>query len=822
VNLKAVYFHLVIKKPAFIVACFAALLLPAAYYARYFELDASGESLILENDPSLNYYRQIAQKYASDDFVVIAYKPDSDLLSAASIRTIRALRDDLLALDNIDSVVSILDVPIIYESGLRPAELAGHLQSIDSGFDDYAVAEREFKVNPLYRDLLVNDDATITAIQAVFKRDREYESLLNRRMQLQSSPDVLSDRESAELARLNRDIRDKNQAYTRQRDRDIRAIRRIIDRYRATGTLYLGGIPMITVDMIQFIRHDLVVFGSGVIVFLLIILWLFFHRLYWVLLPLLICMVTGWLTVGVLGFADWAVTVISSNFLSILLIITLSLAIHLIARYLDLQHEHPATGQAELVRLTVASMALPCLYTVLTTVVAFASLVVCEIRPVINFGWIMIMGLSIAFVVSFTLMPALMALRRHVDRGAPADITRKITLSIAGLVQATPSAIVILATLLIVLSIAGITRLEVENRFINNFKADTEIYRGMKLIDDELGGTMPLDIILDPDPEFLESILAPAAESPDTEEFFPRVDDAGEEPGYWLNSTMMDKAERIHEHLESYPVVGKVNSFVASLRIFEKLNGAPFDAFELGLLRKRVPESVAADLFQPYLSEDANQLRFSLRIVESDPELKRNELLANVRDVLINDMELHAEQVHLTGMMVLYNNMLQSLYRSQVLSIGAVSAAIMYMFLILFRNLRIALIAVVPNLFSTVMIMGVMGWAGIPLDMMTITIASITLGISVDNTIHYLHRIQKVFPQIQDYRAAVTHCHGGIGKAMYYTSVAIIFGFAILAFSNFIPTIYFGLLVGCAIFIALVGDLVLLPAIILLAKPRLA
>ena len=487
-KLNSLYFRLVNKNPLVIVAVFFCLLIPAAWYARYFELDASADSLILENDTSLNYYREISRKYASDDFVVITFKPDSALFSERSLDTIRALRDDLLKMNNIDSVVSILDVPIIYQSGLKLSELKDKLQSIDSGFRDYQLADKEFKTNPLYRNLLVNKDGTITALQAVFKRDRGYERLQSRRAELQARGAKAPADAAAELERVKQQIREKNQAYTRQRDKDIRHIRQIIDKQRDKGKLFLGGVPMITVDMIQYIRHDLVVFGAGVFIFLLLILWLFFHDAYWVLLPMVICSVTGLLTVGVLGYADWAVTVISSNFLSILLIITLSLTIHLIVRYRDLQQDSPAAKHPELIRATMSSMAVPCLYTVLTTVVAFASLVVCNIRPVINFGWIMVVGLLIAFLVSFSLMPAMMSLKKSIAVSRRRSITRAITLGIARLVQFMPRSIVVIAIFLIGISVAGITRLQVENRFINNFKSDTEIYQGMKLIDKELGG----------------------------------------------------------------------------------------------------------------------------------------------------------------------------------------------------------------------------------------------------------------------------------------------------------------------------------------------
>ncbi len=820
-NLSAIYKERILNNPIRVILVFLCLSLIAAYYSPDFELDASGESLILENDQSLNYYREISQKYKSDDFIIITFQPKTDLLNEDSLNAIRAMRDDLLKIESIKSVSSILDAPIIYESGLSISELTQGLPSIDSGNVSKELAFKEFKSNPLYSELLTNQNFSITALQALFKRDLEYDSLLNRRQILQSKQDELTKKEITEVEQLNQKIKQKNKLQSAQRELDIKEIRRIIERQRQHGKLFLGGIPMITVDMIQFIQHDLIVFGSGVFIFLLIILTLFFHKPRWVMLPMLICGVTGLLTIGFMAYAGWAITVISSNFLSILLIITLSITIHLIVRYRDLQLQHPEAHHNELVQLAMSSMAQPCFYTVLTTAVAFISLVVSEIRPVIDFGWTMVLGLGIAFIVSFTIMPAVLLLLDNVALPKQKDTTKKITLSLAKLVHQSPLSI-ILVSLVLILSIGfGISKLEVENRFINNFKSDTEIYQGLKVIDNELGGTMPLEIIIDPDTNFLTMAKELDEETNELDALF--FDEAEDEvkPVYWLNPTMLDKARQVQQHLESYPVIGKVISIVTSIDIVEKLNGASFDEFELAVVRKRIPEEIEKEIVKPYLSEDSNQIRFGIRIIESDPNLNRKALLSSIENFLVDEMKFEKEQVHLTGMMVLYNNMLQSLFRSQILTIGAVFIAILIMFILLFRNISLALIAIVPNIFSAAFILGIMGWVGIPLDMMTITIAAITIGISVDDTIHYIHRLQKEFPVDRNYKEAINRCHGGIGKAMYYTSVAIIFGFGLLSFSNFIPTIYFGLLTGFAMLVALAGDLLLLPAIVLITKPRI-
>lgn len=820
-KLSSLYTSVILNNPIAVIFVTFCILIFSIFHSFSFELDASGESLVLENDKSLNYYRQISQRYASDDFIIITFKPESDLLSEQSIKAIRSLRDALLKIDSIESVNSILDVPIIYESGLKLSEINNNLPTFESGKIDKKTAYKEFKENPLYRELLLSKDGTTTALQALFKRNTDYDNLLNRRLELQTSAQPLSKDKKIELENIRQEISTRNRLLSVQREKDIKQIREIIDQQRAYGKLYLGGIPMITVDMIQFIKHDLLVFGSGVFIFLILILSVFFRDIRWVLLPMLICAITGIVTIGLMGFNGWFVTVISSNFLSILLIITLSLTIHLIVRYRDLQIIKPDSTHIELIQLTTASMARPCFYTILTTAVAFASLVVSEIRPVIDFGWIMVLGLCIAFIVGFTVMPACLTLVGDIDKPSDTDITKKITLNLAKVVHRNPLLIIIVSLFLTLLIGFGITKLEVENRFINNFKSDTEIYQGMKIIDHQLGGTMPLDIIVDPDKEFIEVRNELATETNALDDLFFDNPDEVSEPSYWLNPSMINKAKKIHEHLESYSVIGKVVSIVTSLNIVEKLNGAPFDEFELALLRKRIPDAIADDLVKPYMSDDSNQIRFSVRVIESDPTLNRKNLLSSIHHFLTNESGLENYQVHLTGMMVLYNNMLQSLFRSQILTIGAVFTAIFFTFILLFRKINLALIAIAPNMFSAILILGIMGWAGVPLDMMTITIAAITIGISVDDTIHYIHRLQHEYPIDKDYNAAIDRCHGSIGKAMYYTSIAIMFGFALLSFSNFIPTIYFGVLTGFAMFVALVGDLLLLPAMVLIIKPKI-
>jgi uncharacterized protein len=823
-RLTTFYNHLVFKQSWTVLIFVAILTLTAGFCALDFELDASPESLVLENDKSLEYYRQTREQYGTDEFLIITYTPDNDFLSQESLNGLESLRDQLLEINSVQSVVSILDAPIVYNAGVKLSELGENLKTIQSPDIDKALARKEFQTNPFYRDLIVSNDGKTTALQVIFYPDEKYFELIKRRNNLhrQSSQHELTKKETGELANVVQQIKEHNSEALIQREKDINIVREIMNTERHHAKLFLGGIPMITVDMIRFIRHDLVVFGIGVITFLILILMLFFRTPRWVLIPLLCCLVTGTLMIGFMGLSGWKVTVISSNFLSILLILTLSLTIHLIVRFRDLQIISPRLPQSALIRDTVASMVRPCFYTILTTAVAFASLIVSEIGPVIDFGWIMVIGLGVAFIVSFLMFPASIALLPATPAPPSQDFTRKFTLWVAQLVQTAPWTIIFISGLLIIAIGIGTTRLKVENRFIDNFKSSTEIYQGMQMIDQKLGGTTPLDVIIDPDQDFYEVERALADETSDFDDLF--LDSVNEpvKPNYWLNPDMMEKVKTIQEHLESYSITGKVLSIATAIQVIERLNGEPLDEFELALLRKRVPDDIANDLVDPYLSADSNQIRFSVRVIESDPSLNRKQLLGNIRKFLVDEMHFEDSQIHLTGMLVLYNNMLQSLFRSQILTFGAVFLAIFITFVFLFRSFILALIGIIPNIFSATLILGIMGWLSVPLDMVTITIASITIGISVDDTIHYIHRLKHEYLTDKNYSAAIKRCHGGIGKAMFYTSVAIIFGFAVLGLSNFIPTIYFGLLTGIAMLVALIGNLLLLPAIILMAKPHIA
>ncbi|NOY13024.1 MAG: MMPL family transporter [Deltaproteobacteria bacterium] len=818
------YERIVLKHPVLTIAVVMLLVVSVGYFSKNFRLDASADSLLLENDHALKYYRAISAKYGSGEFLVVTYSPKQDLYAQDTLDDLRKLQDSLKQIKRVASVVSILDVPLIESPHQTLGDLSRGIRTLETPGIDINLVRAEFKTSPLYSDLLVSPDARTTALQITFKRDKTYYALLKKRNRLRAKEQTrsLTAAEAQELETTAGKFEDRSTWLTEQEETDIARIRAIMNEHRGKAELHLGGIPMIVTDMIGFIRHDLAAFGIGVLVFLVSMLALIFRKLRWVTLPMFCCFVSVLFMFGFLGLVGWKVTVVSSNFTSLLLIITLSLCVHLIVRYNELFDEIPDADQLTMVREMVRTKAIPSIYTSLTTIVAFISLLTSDIRPVIDFGWMMAIGISFSLLLSFALFPAgLMLLKKPAPFVPRHDITKIITRRCAHWVEHRGKLTLAIFLGIVVLSVVGISRLSVENRFIDYFKKTTEIYQGMKLIDKQLGGTTPLDVIIDADPDFFAAQAAEKAfkeKDPFADNFFGDDEASAGLSGssYWYNSYRIKTLYKIHDYLNNLPPTGKVLSLATTMRLMREVNdNRPLDNITLAIIHKKLPKVISDTLFKPYMSKDGNQVRFALRIIDSDPNLRRNELLKTIRRDLTGKLGIKAEQIHLTGMFVLYNNVLQSLFRSQIMTIGVVFLVIMGMFVLQFRSLRLAIIAIIPNLISAGIVLGLMGLMKIPLDIMTITIAAITIGIAVDDTIHYVHRFSEELQIDGDYLATMRRCHDSVGRAMYYTSITIIIGFSILALSSFIPTIYFGLFTGLAMLVAMFANLTLLPLLLL-------
>ena len=823
------YRALVIDRP---VMALGLVFVPVVFFAFYipdFKLDASSESIILEHDDALKYYRASRAIYGSDDFLIVVYTPHDDLFSPSSLAHLKKLRDELARIDSVQTIHSILDVPLVNSPKVSLAELrdGAGIRTLETPGVDRELARKELLESPVYQNHIISADGRTTALQVLFKEDATYNAMLNKRDRLREkeAESELTPEEAAALQSVEQTFHQYHAIVIAAENKDTEVVRGILDKYRDNAQLYLGGARMIVADMIGFIEHDITTFGAGILVFLLAALVYFFRALRWVLLPMSCCLISVVVMTGYLGFMDWRVTVISSNFVSLLLIITMSLTIHLIVRYRILnevryrilKEEAPMVSQKTLVFYTMKDMTKPCFYTAITTIVAFCSLMVSDIRPVVDFGWMMTIGIALAFVLNFLYFPAVLVLLKPEKVSLRTDATKAFTMAVAGFTLKYAKPIVAASVLVAVLGGMGIAQLEVENRFIDHFKSSTEIYRGMELIDTKLGGTIPLDFVIDagePVAAFSEATDDPFDDP------FGQEDGASDETSYWFNGYRLTQIETIHDYLESLPEVGKVLSLATGMKVIKQLNdGLMPDDYELALLRKYLPEDVKEALLDPYLSPEADQTRLTMRLIESSPTLKRKELIERIQRYLVDEIGFAEPTVHPTGMALLYSHLLHSLYRSQILTMGMVFASILLMFIVLFRRVSLSIVAILPNLLAACAVLGLMGWWGIPLDIMTITIAAITVGIAVDHAIHYIHRFQVEFVRHQTYRETVLACHGSIGRAIYYTALTITVGFSILAFSNFIPTIYFGLLTGFAMMVALMSNLTLLAALLMIVKP---
>jgi predicted RND superfamily exporter protein len=818
------YDRVILKRPAIVILCLLAVVSFLGYKVKDFKLDASTETLIIETDEDLRYSRLISARYGGYDYLLVTYSPRTDLFSDESLSTLSRLRDEFLQLDTVLSVTSILEAPLLESPPVPVKELVSHIQTLESPKVDRNLARIEFKDSPLYRNLLVSPDLKTTGLQVKFKADEDYQELLARRdafLEKQATTSLTAE-ETAEFKNVKEQIQNYREKRRKIRHQDIAAVRAIIDKYQKDAQLFLGGVSIITDDMINFIKKDLQTFGFGVAFFLIVTLGVIFRRKRWVFLPMLCCVFSAISMMGLLGLFGWKVTVISSNFISLQLIITMAVTIHLIVRYRELLRKHPEKDQRQLILETVSLMLTPCLYAALTTIAGFGSLLLCNILPVRSFGWMMSAGIAVSLLITFLFFPAALMLMKKVPPHVKKEKRLSLTATLARFNEAHGTLILVVSAVLFILSAIGISRLVVENSFINYFKETTEIHQGMKIIDQKLGGTTPMDIIIDViEPK--AAVPQAATETPSaSDDEFEKFDefDKGNDEKYWFTAEKMALVTRIHDYLESLPETGKVMSLGTMLKVAEKINdGKALDNFQLALVYSELPEKFKNIILKPYVSPKHNQLRYSIRIKDSEKSLRRNALLTKIRYDLVNKLGLEKRQIHLTGLLVLYNNMLQSLFRSQVLTLGVTVLLLLGMFLILLRSLKTALIALAPNLLAICVVLGFIGWLNIPLDMMTITIAAISIGMAVDNTIHYIYRFRYEFKITGKYTEVVHRCHSSIGRALYYTSLTVIIGFSILALSNFIPSIYFGLLTGLALSIALIAALTLLPQLIIVFKP---
>jgi uncharacterized protein len=803
-----------LERPKLILVTLILIFSFSVYNAKNFQLDASADSLLLENDPDLNYLRSVNERYSSEEFFVITYSPKKKV-NAESLKELKKFVDEINNIKWVSKSISVLNAPLFESSDLPLIEKIKNIQYIVTQGIEINRALDELKNSPVYKKLIINEDATTFGIVVYIKDNKEYLSALktNKDFLDKQQNNKLSEKDLKDFEAHNKILEKLKKEHNKNLEFYNIEIRSHISKYKNIADINLSGIPMIADDLISFVKKDITVFGSGVFIFIIITLWFIFRDIRWVVFPLLSCFLSIAIMVGMLGYLNWKVTVISSNFISLMLILTMEINIHYVERYKQLQAEFPKKKENYLAYLTTTKIFTPILYAVLTTALAFLSFIFCDIKPVIDFGWMMTLGLFISLFVSMILLPYLIikfkpkATPIHESKDSKlAEIFASIALNQKLLVLA-------FSTIILILSIYGMTRLKVENSFINYFDKKTEIYQGMKLIDEKLGGTTPLEIIL----KFKDS---DSKNNKNDDDFFQGSDSNEYKDSYWFTNFRVNNIVNVHQYLETLPEIGKVLSFYSVLQLGEKINdNKKLGPLEMAILYSKLPEDIKRSIVTPYVSIENNEARISLRIIDSNPNLNRKELLIKIQKDLEEKLKLNKDEFKITGILVIFNNLLQSLFDSQIKTLGITFAGIFILLLILFKSLSWSIVAAIPNFTAALFILGSLGLFNIPLDMMTITIASITVGIAIDNSIHYIYRFREEFKINKNYKKTIEICHKSVGKAIVNASLTIVFGFSILIFSNFIPSIYFGIFTGLAMLTAMTLVLTLMPQLIAIIKP---
>ena len=803
-------FKFIIAKNKLVISLVLVLSVVFGYLSTKLSIDASAETLLLEHDPDLKAYRQIAKRYDSPGLLVVAFTPKDDLFSPKNLELIKNLSDELAKNDMVSSVISILNVPLLNSVKGGVTGILDHTPTLSDKDINISKAKLEFAKSPIYSGNLISKDLKTTAIALNLKQDDKFNELLNERNLLsqKESNGTITQAEKEKFKALLAEFKAYRDELRKSDHKNLEAIKAAIDKFNANDELFLGGANMIADDMIGFIKSDLLVYGLSVLALLSFSLWLFFRQIRWIVLPMFICAVSAIFTTGIFGMFGWEVTVISSNYIALQLIITISTVIHLVVSYREFYARHPKYSQNQLIYLTLRDKFSPSFWAIFTTVIGFSSLMSADIKPVIMLGIMMSAGISVSLVLAFLLFGSVNANLKKLAPVRTFENSFKFTKYCANLALNSRKIIYAVCVLVVCFGVYGISKIKVENSFIGYFKESTQIRQGMQIIDTKLGGTIPVDVIV----KFKES--EPKQESgEEKDDFESEFENDAKSAKYWFNSYHTRIAEKIHDYLKEQNFVGNVSSLATLIKAIKELNNGVSDDFLLAAMYEKLPLEYKNILLSPYVSVENDELRFSLRIIDSDSELRRNEFLKELRAGLAKLTKNDNVSIEVAGMMVLYNNMLQNLLSSQVDTFGLTVAILFVIFCFVFRSIKLATIAIVSNLIPLCTLFGVMGFFGIPLDVMSITIAAISIGIGVDDIIHYIHRFKEEL-LTKDVFESIKAAHASIGYAMYYTSFTIFLGFSVMITSNFIPTIYFGLLTDLVMVFMLLGALIILPSLI--------
>ena len=788
-----------------LISIFALLLITISVYFTFnIKLDASSDTLILKNDKTFEYFEYYNNIFPSKNFLILAVKSNKNI-DENYLQNVQKLNEKIKNLKNIESTLTILDAPILLSNNITLSELANSaIETIRNTNIDNDIILDEFSNSPILKDQLINKDKNLTSIIIYTKKNDNLKELRIKKNQNELNKD--------ERKNIEKKYNLEKIKYNNDRDKLILDIREIISTENNEYKYYLGGIDMIASDTISFVKNDIKIFGFAVLIFIVFVLFLIYRDIKWVIIPLITTVYSVLFMTGFVGFMKWEITAISSNFISLMLILSISMNIHIVNHYRIHSIDNTITNK---LYYTMTKMFWPCLYTGLTTIVAFSSLLFSNIKPIIDFGFIMVFALLFIFLSSFTILPLLISFFPKIKKD---KIKRFFILDLFYKISIKNTYIIFSINLIFIcFSIYGINKLNVENSFINYFKSNTEIHKGMKLIDTELGGTTPIDVIIKFNKDKFDIDINDNIENNDEDlifedEIFLEEDlfseNISEES--WFTDEKIITIKKIHQYLESRKEIGKVQSIYSLIEMGNLINKKELTNFEISILYKEMPENYKIRLINPFLSTENNMVKINARVKDSY-EINRNQLIFEIKKYIESEFN-NVDTFEINGLLVLYNNMLQSLFDSQLKSFGIILLAIFVMFLILFQSIKLSIFGMIPNIIASTFILGLIGNLGIPLDIMTITIAAITIGIAVDNTIHYIYRVKENKNNIIE--ESIKKAHNNVGNAVLTTSLTIAFGFSVLILSNFIPTILFGLFTAFAMILAMLGVLVTLPTLI--------
>ena len=773
------------------------ILFLSGFFIQNFRIDASSDTLVAQNDEEFKYYNSYNKVFNSDNFLVLAVEKKGEI-DKEFIKNFESISSKLLNLKPVSHVFSFIDAPILFLNNTTLTELnSSNIENLRNSNLDLKEVIKEFSNNPVYLDQIINKKANVFSIVIYLKENLE---LITAKENFKNL--IISKKEYLSIKTF----------YDEERNNLIKNIRKIIKGSDTKQSYYLGGVEMIASDVINFVKNDIIVFSISVILIIIAVLFFIFRQIIWVIICLLSSSYSIVLIFGILGFTQIEVTAISSNFSALIFILSVSMNIHIINYYRLLEYNEQNLS------ITLKNMFWPCLYTTLTTMVAFGSLIITDIKPIIDFGFIMIISLIISLFCSFSILPFLIYI-------FPINFSQNnnkniLKINFISIVLNHHKKILVVSLFLFIGSIVGASNLGVENSFVNYFKKNTEIYKGMKLIDDELGGTTPLDIILtfnkndelsltinDNDEEIIDDLEL-------EEDFFDDDIFSDNINVNWFSENKIEMISIIHKYLESRDEIGKVQSILSLIELANLINKKPLGIFELSVLYQEIPETYKKDLIYPYLIIDKNMAKISARVKDSE-KINRKKIIKEINHFIENNKNTSLDDYRVNGLLVLYNNMLDSLFESQIKSLGFVIILIFLMFLILFRSIKLSILAIIPNIFASSFILGIIGFLSIPLDIMTITIAAITIGIAVDNTIHYLYRFTE-FKKNNKMIESISLTNMSAGLAVLTTSMTIALGFSVLSLSSFIPTVIFGIFTSMAMIFAMIGVLFFLPSLLIL------